>query len=173
MYMYITAGTYSYLKKLEEKHPNEKMMLMQNIRTAELWHETDKRSLFQSPRKYEVMDALGHFTNEGFVACHYVSVRDENRPLFEYNFENKLAFIEQEEGLLAARILRPLSSEVYIIMTMWQSERHYVRWENSTTFAQFQIHQHLGNIFSTPPYTHTFTVSEEEIEEDSFSPESS
>ncbi|KRG16698.1 heme-degrading monooxygenase HmoA [Lederbergia galactosidilyticus] len=173
MYMYITAGTYSYLKKLEEQHPSEKMMLMQNIRTVELWHETDKNTLFQSPRKYETIDTLGHFASEGFIACHYVPVRDENRPLFEYNFENKLSLIEKEEGLLAGRILRPLSSEVYIIMTMWQSERNYVRWEKSSTFTKFQIHHHLGNIFSNTPHTYTFTVSEEELEEDSFNPESS
>ncbi|MBO0993627.1 antibiotic biosynthesis monooxygenase family protein [Bacillus sp. SD088] len=176
MYMYITAGTYPYLKKLEEQHPTEKMMLMQNMRTTELWHETNKGSFFQSPRKYETMDAFGHFASEGFVACHYVSVRDENRPLFEYNFENKLTLIKQEEGIIAARILRPLSSEIYIIMTLWQTESFYVRWEKSSTFAQFQIPQHLGNMFSSPPHTYTYIVSEDEIEElddDPFNPESS
>ncbi|MCJ7840411.1 antibiotic biosynthesis monooxygenase [Lederbergia sp. NSJ-179] len=166
MYMYITAGTYRFLKKIEENHPSEKMLLLQNMRTTELWHETEKRSVFQSPRKYDCIDSLGELAKVGYVACHYVPVRDENKPLFEYNFDDKLALLKGETGLLAARILRPLSSDVYIIMTMWESEKNYVRWQGSPTFQKFQVHQHLGDVFSSAPHTYTFTVAEEEVEEE-------
>lgn len=49
MNVYMTTGTYEFMKKMREKHADETMVLMQGENTTLLLHETDGKSLFQTP----------------------------------------------------------------------------------------------------------------------------
>lgn len=167
MYIYITSGTYPFLKKIKMKHSKENMLLMQSVRSAEIWHETEGNTVFKSPRKYEVLDAEGSFSNEGFVSCDHVPVRDENKPIFEFEFGNKANMAKHADGFIAARILRPLSHhDTYLIMKMWHNEKKYRNWLDSNDHHHMDIQNKMGNIFSGPAYTSTFIVSKDEIEKD-------
>ncbi|MFK4998213.1 hypothetical protein ACI2OX_15270 [Bacillus sp. N9] len=86
MYIYITSGTYRYLRTFEEKHHEERMYLLQSF-TCQLWHETSGPSIFQSPRTYEVIDSAGTLSSHGFVACNHLAISDEGRPIFEYEIK--------------------------------------------------------------------------------------
>ncbi|MBS4177499.1 antibiotic biosynthesis monooxygenase family protein [Lederbergia citrea] len=169
MFTYITSGTYDFLKKIAEKHTTENMLLMQSVQSSHLWHETSKATVFQSPRKYEVIDAAGDFSEVGFVACNNIPVRDEGRPVFEFGFTNQEKLIENEPGFIAMRVLRPLSSDTYVFMTMWEDEEAYEAWKSSKTFAkvhtQTESAKSVGSVFSGPSYVSTFFVGHEEIEE--------
>ena len=68
---------------------HKNMVLMQNPQTAQLWHETTGKTVFASPRKYEVIASASMLTNNGFICFSHIPVRDEGRPVFEYEFTNR------------------------------------------------------------------------------------
>jgi heme oxygenase (mycobilin-producing) len=134
MKMFFTNGTREYLKKVVEKHGDETLVLMQNENTCLLAHETEGDSLFKEPRKYEVINAAGQLTDVGFAVFNHIPVTDEGRPLFEYRFKNRDGLIEKEPGFIAIRVLRPLSSDTYIIFTLWENESSFKKWQTSKSF---------------------------------------
>lgn len=172
LYTYITTGTYYFMKKIADKYPDETMILMVSPGTVQLWHETNGATVFQSPRKYEVLHSSGTLAQNGFVACNHIPVRDEGRPVFEYDFTKNLKSVEQFSGFIAMRMLRPLSSDTYVVMTMWHDEKAYNNWKGSESFKT--SHQSTGlkstentGVFSGPSYVSTFVVGEEENPEES------
>lgn len=165
MYTYITTGTYYFLKKIEEKHTNEDMFLMHNAETSLIWHETNGASVFQSPRKYEVIHSSGQLEKKGFVACNHIPVREEGRPVFEYQFGERMKKVESFPGFIAFRLLRPLSNDTYIIMTMWKDEKTYTDWKQSPSFIESHsnaIHSaEKTSLFSGPSYVSVFLLDDE------------
>ncbi|RST75176.1 antibiotic biosynthesis monooxygenase [Siminovitchia acidinfaciens] len=169
MYTYITTGTYFFLKKIEEKHPDEDMLLMQNVETALIWHETNGPTLFQSPRKYEVIHSSGQLEKNGFVACNHIPVREEGRPVFEYQFAERMKKVESFPGFIAFRLLRPLSNDTYVVMTMWEDEKAYNDWKQSPSFAESYskaIHSaENNNVFSGQSYVSVFVLDDEKSDD--------
>lgn len=136
MNVFITTGTYDFLKKLKDKHSNEKISIMQNGQNTLLLHETTGKTVFASPRRYEVVDGKGTIQDKGFVVMNNIPVTDEGRPLLEYRFKNRVGLIESEPGFIAIRVLRPIKSDTYIILTIWQKESDFLKWKNSKSFQQ-------------------------------------
>ncbi|MFJ7728047.1 antibiotic biosynthesis monooxygenase family protein [Neobacillus sp. NPDC097160] len=134
MNVYMTAGTFDFLKKMEGKYPNEKMVTMVNENGALLLHETMEGSKFKEPRRYEVLESIGEIKKEGFVVLNNIAVTDEGRPLFEHQFKNRGQKIQNVPGLIAFRLLRPKSSNTYVILTVWENEIYYQKWQNSDLF---------------------------------------
>lgn len=165
MYTYITTGTYYFMKKIADQYPNETMILMVSPVTVQLWHETDGATIFKSPRKYEVIHSSGTWAEKGFVACHHIPVRDEGRPVFEYDFIESVKNVEQFPGLIVMRVLRPLSSDTYITMTMWNDKKAYNDLKDDLKQQiDLKIVKNTG-IFAGPSYISTFAVGEEEDQE--------
>jgi heme-degrading monooxygenase HmoA len=167
MNVYITAGTYNFLKSIETKNPHEKMVIMVNQNGALLLHETEGASIFKEPRKYDVIDASGVMLKEGFVVMNNIPVTDEGRPLFEHQIKNHTRRIEYEPGIIAIRLLRPLSSNAYIILTVWDNEMSYQRWQNSTSITEaFGINgadkgmDTQPKIFASASYVSKYTIME-------------
>ncbi|MBD8067628.1 antibiotic biosynthesis monooxygenase family protein [Bacillus sp. PS06] len=134
MKVYMTQGTPEYLIKLVNTHPNEAIFIFQNDERGLLIHETSGPTLFSEPRTYEVVDSVGELINEAFVVCNNIPVTDEGRPVFEYRFKNRAGSIEKEPGFIAIRVLRPLNSDTYIIMTLWENEEDFKKWKQSKAF---------------------------------------
>jgi heme-degrading monooxygenase HmoA len=167
MNVYITVGTLGYLKTIKAKNSQESIAIMENDDTALLLHETEGETVFKEPRKYEVLDSSGSIGNEGFVVFNNIPVTDEGRPIFEYRFKNRAKQIENEPGFLAIRVLRPLSSNTYIVLTVWENETAFSNWKNSSSFkgAHNKQAEEIGaqpqpQIFSSPSYTTKYTLSE-------------
>lgn len=74
MNVYITTGTFEYLKGIEMRYPSESMVTMVNEDSALLLHETSKTSVFKEPRKYEVVGSSGLIGKEGFVVMKNIPV---------------------------------------------------------------------------------------------------
>jgi heme-degrading monooxygenase HmoA len=158
MNIYMTTGTYEFLKTIKEKHSEEKMFLMQNAENSLLLHETSGKTVFSSPRKFEVIDAKGEIQEDGFVVMNNIPVAEEGRPIFEHRFKNRAGLIEKEPGFLAIRVLRPLNSDTYVIFTEWETERAFKDWQASSSFQQAHKKPEKENmdtnkkIFSGPSY---------------------
>lgn len=138
MNIYMTTGTYNFLYKIKEKHPGESMFLMQNIDNALLLHESDQPSVFKTPRSFQVIDSIGVLENKGIVVMNTIPVIEEERPLLEYRFNHIKSLFEKHNGFSAIRFLRPLKSDGYVILSIWQNEKSYVNWENSSSYTTFK-----------------------------------
>ena len=169
MKMFFTNGTREYLKKIAEQHEEETLVLMQNENTCLLVHETEGNSLFKEPRKYEVIDASGQLTDMGFAVFNHIPVTDEGRPLFEYRFKNRDRLIEKEPGFIAIRVLRPFSSDTYIIFTLWKNESSFKNWQTSKSFEEVHSKtdvekgtKKVPKIFPRPSFVTKYSIVIEE-----------
>jgi heme-degrading monooxygenase HmoA len=167
MNVYITTGTYEYLKGMAKEHPQENMLLMENENGALLLHQTEGETVFKEPRKYEVLDGAGNLGVTGFVVMNNIPVTDEGRPIFEYRFKNRSKQIENQPGFSAIRVLRPLSSNTYIVLTVWENEASFKNWKNSESFKGAHSHKPEESgidpqtkIFASSSYTTIYTISE-------------
>ncbi|QHQ82198.1 ATP-binding cassette domain-containing protein [Bacillus subtilis] len=70
---------------------------------------------------------------------------------FESTFKKKTNISEHQRGFKALRVLRPKKDEeVYLIMTLWESEDLFEDFQESEAF--FQPNDDTGSIFSRPAY---------------------
>ena len=138
---------------------------MADINGALLFHETVGKTVFKTPRRYEVIESAGEFKKESFVVLNNLPVTEEGKPLFEHQFKNRAKLLEHAAGFTALRVLRPVSSAPYIILTVWENEASYKAWKSSTSF--FEAHTNKGiinnnkpKIFESAPYTSTYVIPE-------------
>lgn len=166
MNIFITSGTFDFMKIKKDKHPNEKIVLMRNAETTVLLHETTSKTVFASPRKYEVVDAKGELPEAGYVIMNNIPVSEDGRPVFEHHFKTRAGSIEKEPGIVALRILRPINSETYIILTVWEKQANFLNWKNSDFYQQtfntsdtnLPVTNSSQKMFSGEAYTTQYTI---------------
>lgn len=160
MKVYITAGTFDFLTKIANKYPDERMVTLINENGALLLHETEGKSKFNVPRKYEVLEAVGDIQKESFAVMNHIPVTEEGRPLFEHQCKIQVQKTANVQGLRALRLLSPISSTTYVILTVWENEAYYQRWQNSELFIKagtgLDAHQ---KIFDSAPYVSKYSIS--------------
>lgn len=164
MHFYLTSGTPEFMERLTNKYPNEKMILMHGQGNSVVMHESEKKSVFATPRKFEVIDGAGEFEQRGFVAMQNIPVLDESRPVFENGILAGIAHLKKETSLIAYRLLRPIKAETYMIVTQWAGPTSFEMWTKSNDFTQ-----HVAklidsttfptqNMFYSKTYTTTYTA---------------
>ncbi|UQD51335.1 hypothetical protein C0971_04365 [Bacillus methanolicus] len=103
----------------------------------------------------------------GFAVLNHIPVTDEGRPVFEYRFKNRSRTIENQPGFAAIRVLRPLSSNTYIILTLWENEQGFERWQKSKAFEKAHDKKETDagvdkqKIFSGPSYITKYVIPKE------------
>ncbi|WP_315971329.1 antibiotic biosynthesis monooxygenase [Paenibacillus sp. N3.4] len=115
---------------------------------------------------YEAIDAVASFTGGGYVVLNNIPVTEEGRAEFEDRFMNRARKVEDEPGFIAIRVLRPLNSDTYVIMTVWQSEQNFTDWQQSQAYghahrkrdASEGITQQKPSIFPRPSFVTTFLI---------------
>ncbi|MDZ5470221.1 antibiotic biosynthesis monooxygenase [Bacillus sp. 31A1R] len=165
MNVFITSGTYEYLKQLQDKYTNETLILMQDEDTTLLLHETNGETIFNEPRQYEAIDSSGDLSKGSFAVLNNIPVTDEGRPVFEYRFKNRAGLIDSEPGFAAIRVLRPLSTDTYVILTLWESESDFLNWQQSKAYER--AHKKRGtdegidkqSIFPRPSYVTKYQIT--------------
>ncbi|WP_462408920.1 antibiotic biosynthesis monooxygenase family protein [Neobacillus sp. Marseille-QA0830] len=164
MNVYLTTGTIEYLKKIMEKHPEEKLVAMENADGALLIHETKRETVFKLPRRYEAIESRGELAKEGLVVMNHIPVTDEGRPLFEHKMKLQNWLFENEPGLLALRCLRPIASKTYIILTIWEKEASFEKWQSSNAPFSEKVNSSFGigqpGIFENAPYIRKYFITE-------------
>ncbi|MED4229165.1 antibiotic biosynthesis monooxygenase [Neobacillus cucumis] len=163
MKIFITTGTLDFLKKIEKKYPHERMLAMLNENGALLLHETNEQTVFNEPRRYEVLESYGELKKEGFVVMNNIAVTDEGRPLFEHQFKQQAETLVNTSGLTALRLLRTLNSNPYILMTIWGNKDLYQKWQSTNTTFNALMADFNGpqKLFINAPYTSKYTIAED------------
>ncbi|CAM3263529.1 antibiotic biosynthesis monooxygenase [Filibacter tadaridae] len=169
MNIFITSGTPEFMEKLKEDHTGEVMFALHGDGNSLLLHETDGKTVFQTPRKYEVIGTSGTLEDNGYFVFNNIPVTDEGRPVFEDRFNNRAGAIESEPGFVAFRLLRPLDSDTYIVMTEWTGASSFTRWQNSNSFAQAHSATEKAagvdktpHIFSSASYVTTYQTKKKD-----------
>ncbi|WP_042349646.1 antibiotic biosynthesis monooxygenase family protein [Bacillus massiliigorillae] len=134
MNIYMTSGTFEYLRQVKLKNANEQLILLHSADKTILLQETNEPTLFKHPRKYEIVDGIGDLKQEGFVIMNNIPVSEESRPTFEHMFKNRAGKVEEQPGFQALRVLRPVGFETYIILTQWHTESAFDAWQRSKSF---------------------------------------
>lgn len=170
----MTNGTFDYLKRIQEKHPQEhSLLLMRNADSALLLHETNSSTIFKEPRRFEVIISKGELrTDDGFIVMNHIPTTDEGRPLLEHRFKSRDQLVEQQHGFVAIRMLRPLKNNTYVILTMWEDEQSFRLWQQSTAFQKAHKQKETdkntsvhSDIFAGPTYIATYVIQIDEAEE--------
>ncbi|MBS4171966.1 antibiotic biosynthesis monooxygenase [Bacillus sp. FJAT-49736] len=165
MYVYITTGTYDFLEKIKAKNADANMILMQNGQNSLLFHESTNKSVFEVPRKYEVVESSGYLVNRGLAVFNNVPVTDEGRPVYEYRFKERIPSISKVSGFQAIRLLRPLKGDTYVEFTLWENEKAYSDWKHSSSYEEAQkavSAAEFKSIFSGPAYFTQYIIPNEE-----------
>ncbi len=171
MYIYLTSGTADFMDNLRRKYlPKEKMIVLHGAGNSVLLHETEGKTVFSTPRKYEVIDSVNPIEQTGYFVFNNIPVSDEGRPVFEKRFLSRSRAIENEPGFIAYRLLRPLASDTYIVLTQWTGPSSFEAWKNSRAFKEAHSKPdrttpgvQQQNIFNASSYVTTYSgkISEE------------
>ncbi|ARD49009.1 antibiotic biosynthesis monooxygenase [Sporosarcina sp. P33] len=169
MNIYMTTGTFEFMEKIKEKHKSESIFLMNGSGHTLLLHETNGASIFQTPRKYEVAGSFGNLTEPGFFAMDNVAVTDEGKPIFEHQYKEMGEKLQNMPGFIAYRLLRPIGSDTYTLLTEWTDKRLYEVWHNSpgNKLSNTMNFKDAGgatqHIFSSAPYTAHYKTPVDEV----------
>lgn len=162
-YIYLTSGTIDFMEKLSNKYLHQKMFILYGAEQALLLHESTKKTVFATPRKFEVIDQLNEIEQRGFFVLNHIPVSDEGREVFEHRLLNRPMDLVKEPGFIAYRLLRPIKSETYVILTQWTGPASYGAWKNSNSFEQAQWTKEdtpgikKQNIFNAASYEATYS----------------
>lgn len=170
MNFYITSGTPDFMERLLTKNKKVKLLILYGVNETLLLHETEKKTIFQTPRKYEVIGSLNDLQQTGYFIFNHIPVSDEGRPVFERYFLERIQGIENEPGFIAFRLLRPQKSETYIFLSQWTGKHSYEVWKNSNPFAYAMDDLKVGvkkdNIFNAAIYSTTYSGVRPEKEDE-------
>lgn len=171
MFIYLTSGTPEFMETVYKKHAKEHMIVMHGKGNSLLLHETEGKTVFATPRKFEVLDAVGELQENGFFVFNNIPVTEEGRPVFEHRFLNRARAIEQEPGFVAFRLLRPIKDETYIVLTQWAGPHSFEAWKSSNAYKEAHANREKPtgvsqqNIFTAAPYITTYSAKREEQED--------
>lgn len=167
--IYLTSGTMNFMESLQAKFSEENMIVMHGAGNSILLHETMGKTLFQTPRHYEVIHSFHSLEHQGFFAFNNIPVTEEGKPIFEHRFHNYAESITKFAGLVATRLLRPTNSDTYIVLTQWTTKKAFDQWKKSSNYAQIQtisedglITNKSSHIFSSAAYLTTYQGIEDE-----------
>ncbi|KQL33244.1 antibiotic biosynthesis monooxygenase [Psychrobacillus sp. FJAT-21963] len=155
MNFYITSGTPEFMDSIKKKHPKEDLFLLHGVGNSVLIHETSGKSVFQVPRKYEILESYGRFSEKGYFVLQHIPLSDEGRPIFEYQYTKLTETVEKEPGFIALRVLKPLKSDTYIILTEWSGPNSFEVWKKSNPL-NFDHVADKQKIFTSAPYVSTY-----------------
>lgn len=164
MWAFMTSGTYSFLKQIEEKEDQLNFYFMEGGTHVLAYYESEqKKSVFAAGRSYEILFQTGHLSESGYVVMNNIPVTDDNRALFEDRFRNRSKKIEVMPGFVAFRLLKPLKDSTYIVLTQWERKKDYELWTESEQFKQAHDNKmRKPAYFGNRPFLHTYYLIEEE-----------
>ncbi len=172
MNIYITSGTPSFLESIIKKYKGIGMIQLYGEGTSLLIHETDDETIFQTPRRYEVIGSTGSMSDHGYFVFNNIPVTDEGRPLFEHQSQSFKDIISNQPGFIAFRLLRPLDSDTYIVVTEWSDEKFYNQWKDSASFTTTKIAEtaksttnSTAHLFSSAAYITSYWTNKEDEQE--------
>lgn len=164
MKLYKWIGPHDQATQIKADQASVDTIQLQNEEEAVVLYEVEDETILQNAEVYEVLNAVGHIKDGGYAVFNNIPVTDEGRELFESRFQNRAGMVEKEPGFAAIRVLRPLQSDTYTILTLWKDEQSFKDWQESQAYGQ--AHAKRGttegidkrpNIFPRPSFVTTYT----------------
>ncbi|HET7089521.1 MAG TPA: antibiotic biosynthesis monooxygenase [Anaerolineae bacterium] len=69
---------------------------------------------------------------------------------FEQRFAERESLLRDEPGFIRNLVLRPVKSDVYVVMTFWQDLAAFERWTQSESFRQSHARSTPSGMFAAP-----------------------
>lgn len=162
MRAYMTNGTFDFLKKLEDKYPAIHFYFMSGTSNDLAYYEGTSQRVFAAGREYEIIIQNGKIQDIGYVVMNNIPVTDEGIPVFEDNFKKRQQAVDNREGFLAFRLLKPMKGNTYIVFTQWKSHQNYENWKNSSDFQKAHSGTKPPAYFADRPFVNTYHMVEKE-----------
>lgn len=166
---YITNGTLDFMKRFYSKNKdvhNLFFLLDGQYQAVTLFQETNQKTVFGNPRRYEVINGFGHFVQSGAIMIKHITVEKEDQAYFENRFESYIEKSKMLPGLLALRFLRPKKGPDYVIFTAWLNSKYTEDWEIPEEYLVPSSQVLHGDIFNIPTFTKKYWLpTKEDIEE--------
>lgn len=135
MNFYVTSGTPNYMEKLIAKNKQEPLILLHGNGNSIVLHETEKKSIFAVPRKFEVLDSKGTFEQKGYFTFYNMPIMSDGRPVFEKNVLDVIPTLKTNDAVIAYRFLRPVKAETYLLIIQWGGPVSFEVWKNSDSYT--------------------------------------
>lgn len=171
MKIYLTSGSMEFMESVRARYPKEMMVTMHGAQNSVLLHESEKKSVFATPRQYEVLESIGHLTEQGFFALNYIPINEDGQPIFEHQFKLRADSIEQEQGLVALRFLKQAKEDTYVVLTQWVDSHSFNLWRNSSAYhfllEDSEVRAGVEKrpyMFTSAPYFRTYKSKEEDVQ---------
>lgn len=143
--------------------PNARLVFLKNGEDAALLYETAGAALLPDVDVYQILDASGDINSGYFTVFNNIPVTAEGRERFEELFNNRARMIEKEPGFEGIRVLRPMNSDTYVILTLWIDEKSFMDWQQSDSYGNAHAKRgtaegidKVANIFPRPSYVTTY-----------------
>lgn len=163
MYGYFTNGTYDYIEKLKHSSNISPFLLMHSEDSTLAYYESEQQTLFKESRDYQVIASIGILKEEGYISLYYTPVTEEGAPIFEMEYKQKIQELANIPGSIAARVLRPMATGNYILLSLWSNVEAYTTWKVMAEDFFPMIGKEAYIV--KPPYEKSYTVGEKEEEE--------
>src|SRR5690625_2238922 len=132
MWAFMTTGTTHFLKNVTDAHPNKQFFFMKKAASTLVYYEDKKKKgVFVSGRSFSILSAYGTIQHNGFVVMDTIPVMEDGAAVFEDQVKKKISTIENAPGLHAARFLKQIKSNHFVILTQWKTEADYIKWQKS------------------------------------------
>lgn len=143
--------------------PNSRLIYLINDDESVLLHESSGGTILPDAEAYHMLNAVGDINSGYFAVFNNIPVSDEGRELFESRFSNRAGLVEKEPGFAAIRVLRPINSDTYVILTVWNGEEDFKNWQESEAYGSAHAKRGTSegidkrpNIFPRPSFVTTY-----------------
>lgn len=137
MNFYTTSGTADFLQKIINKYPQEHMVLLNGEDKSVLLHETDGKTVFSLPKKFEVVASYGDLDQIGYYVMYHFSVDGGNKETLIQQFKNALGKLERDPSIRSFRLLAPKKRNPQVVfITHWSGPHSYDAWINSNDYKE-------------------------------------
>lgn len=143
--------------------PQARLIYMVNDEEAVLLQESQGGTNLPGAASYEILNAAGDINDGYFSVFNNIPVSEEGKELFESRFSKRAGLVEKEPGFKAIRVLRPINSDTYVILTLWDDEEAFKNWQQSEAYSN--AHAKRGteqgidkkpNVFARPSFVKTY-----------------
>lgn len=164
MELYKWTGTRDGAIALLASQPTARLAYLTNDQDeAVVLYEAESGPALPGAEAYHVLNAVGDINGGFFAVFNNIPVSQEGREIFEQRFQNRAGMVEQEPGFAAIRVLRPLETDTYVILTIWDSEEAFKNWQASQAYGKAHAKRGTAegidsrpNIFPRPSFVTTY-----------------
>ncbi|MBP1968993.1 heme-degrading monooxygenase HmoA [Virgibacillus natechei] len=146
MKAFMTIGTIEFLQKLEDKHQEINLHLMNSSSGTLAYYEGISKQIFSAGSEYEVLLQTGEIKEDGYVVMNNIPVIEDGKAILEERFKNRGNMADKEPGFQAFRFLKPVQGDTYIVFTQWRSVEDFENWKDSDSFKN----AHQGKAAAKP-----------------------